>query len=217
MDYVRSCYSTKMRFFPDDPAHLSTVQWYFADPSALAFPGYHRFASLNWSSRVLPSGPLGEVSGQSRPYSKGSIAGRPLGQHFDGQRSFFTNGCPLGGTGLNRTPSGIPVDCATFQPNRCVGAGEATPTATCSIPGDLPHLLVKQPFTFNTYNELPSGFFWFCQNAVPVGMVLERTAGTNIYRWAFSSFDGVTWVYSNPPVGTDPAYPVGTLASVHLN
>jgi hypothetical protein len=214
MDYVRSCYSTKMRFFNDDPSRLSDVQWYFADPGASIFPGHHRFASLNWSSRELPSGPIGEVAGQPRPYSKGAIAGRPLGTHFDGPRRYFSNGCPSGGAGLNRTASGIPVDCVPFVPNRCANQAEAKPFAYVKIPGDLEHILPRFDAQIQWF-EPGQGFVFTCDTQVG-GMILNRVAGLNNYFWTWAAFDPVNliWTYTNT---SDPGYALGITATVAFN
>jgi hypothetical protein len=70
MDMLRSCYSTKMKFFKDSDLEIP-VRWYFCDDAAQAFPAHHLFASANWDS--LPGGTnhVGEVVGAPRPYNDG--------------------------------------------------------------------------------------------------------------------------------------------------
>jgi hypothetical protein len=70
VDMLRSCYSTEMSFFVDDPITIP-VQWYFCDEDALPFPGYNRFGSGNWASSRDSWPGIGEVLGAPRPWNNG--------------------------------------------------------------------------------------------------------------------------------------------------
>lgn len=71
MDYLRSCYSTKFRVFSDSVDTID-VDWYFCKPSAVPLGVPHSFGSLNWGYPDAPSGKVGEVPGEPRPWRNGA-------------------------------------------------------------------------------------------------------------------------------------------------
>lgn len=108
-DYLRSCYSTSAVL--TEGAEPVPIIWYWADEAAKLLPHKSAVTSLNWmdaSERGI--GTIGEVAGSPRPWRNGSMPGRPPGQDFHGEPSWYVDGSPPGET-LARTPSGIPVGC----------------------------------------------------------------------------------------------------------
>lgn len=171
MDDIRSCYRTKIRPFKDSDIEV-TIRWYFADPDAKRFPGWHLFSSLNWEGEQLPGAtPVnpGEVPGAARPWCDGS---KPFpigfdGQDFCGPIEYFREGQPLA-AGLEPWPEICPCAAAPVV-NNCpppidfvfnvdpggdlafTGDG---PPFTFGVPGDA-FLTVDAGST--TYQHLTSG------------------------------------------------------------
>ena len=110
VDYLRSCYSTQMRFDPASPASLRPVDWYFAEPGTplLFFPT--PFRSRNYANMTSDDGSLGEVFGVPRVWRRGDppspypVAG-PCNPAPD-----FLNGISLGGV-HPIAPSGVKSCC----------------------------------------------------------------------------------------------------------
>lgn len=69
---LRSCYSTKARFYEGD-ATEDDITWYFTEPTAPFLPVASVINSLNWVEKrgLTDTGHAGEVVGAARPYSKG--------------------------------------------------------------------------------------------------------------------------------------------------
>jgi hypothetical protein len=129
MDFVRSCYSTTMRF-QADPEILDRVTWYFAPGGAKLFPRRHSFGSLNWSDGKPTNNVIGEVVGASRPYSHGSTPFGVTGQNFCGEPYMYRRGSPLNSPPSFLLPNNLPVcceydPCATW-PNPQPGCGFST-------------------------------------------------------------------------------------------
>jgi hypothetical protein len=77
---IRSCYSTKMRFFKDDEFLELPVRWYFTDPAAEWVGFENVFNSRNWYLTDVEEWPtMGEVQGAPRPWADGVglCAGHP--------------------------------------------------------------------------------------------------------------------------------------------
>ncbi len=110
VDLVRSCYRTKMSFFPSRPDLLTTVQWYFCRPGALPLPFPTRFNSSNWTEQKQYWPGTGEVLGQPRPWSRGQPPASYLGNQFAGTEEQFRNGCeyPVSPV-LERLNNSLPV------------------------------------------------------------------------------------------------------------
>lgn len=72
VDMLRSCYSTKARYYEGDPTEDDLI-WYFTDPDAPFLPVPSVINSLNWVDRrgLVDTGHAGEVVGAPRLYSKG--------------------------------------------------------------------------------------------------------------------------------------------------
>lgn len=110
MDVARSCYTTAMRFWPEQP--VQAVKWYFCDPAAQPFPTSHRFGSLNYLSPPTPDSGVGEVIGYPRPWRNGSRPPDADGAgHFCGQLEWFQNGAPKDAPRLQRRVDGLAVCC----------------------------------------------------------------------------------------------------------
>jgi hypothetical protein len=69
---LRSCYSTRMRFFADDLSIETPVDWYFTDPGAKWCGLSNVFNSRNWYGGQQDWPLLGEVEGAARPWRNGS-------------------------------------------------------------------------------------------------------------------------------------------------
>ena len=125
MDYLRSCYTTKMRFTAGGTP--VGVVWYFAPTGAKVFASRHQFASLNYSKGLFPTSDtsIGEVVGATRPWSNGANPAYYDGQRFGGIAGNFTSGCS--GT------ADLPWSGSPAMPTACF----LSPAAPClSIPYD---------------------------------------------------------------------------------
>lgn len=136
MDWLRSCYKTKMVFRLGDPP--VDVQWFFAEePPANFFPGWHSFPSSNW--REPGFGKLGEQQAP-RPYKKGARWQEALGDVAAAACALdlapaFTEGLASMQTTGPFDPSGLPTCCSTGGP-----PAEKVPCPAC-IPEGVPRSL----------------------------------------------------------------------------
>lgn len=110
MDYLRSCYKRRMRFVRGDPDTFAPVTWYFCAPTAVPFPGVHRFGSANWDSTRNLATDLGDDAQRRPTYYNGRILNRSDGKTFAGPRSAFESGASIIGE-LPRAVDGTPVEC----------------------------------------------------------------------------------------------------------
>lgn len=96
VDLLRSCYSTQMSFYVDDPVP-TPVTWRFCAPGTKFLPFPTRFASGNWSNdRENWPGP-GEILGAPRPwFNGGNPLGLPDGPLPCGTADQFLNGVYIG-------------------------------------------------------------------------------------------------------------------------
>jgi hypothetical protein len=92
MDFLRSCYKTKVVVWNDFP-RLEDVEWYFCKPLAKSFPYQHAYGSLNWGKFTL-QGP-GEKNGAARPWYNGVNRYGYNGQDFCGNRLRFLEGASI--------------------------------------------------------------------------------------------------------------------------
>jgi len=123
VDYVRSCYSTQMRFTEGEAP--VAVTWHFAKEGAGLFPGWNSFASRNWDSRQS----LGDEIGEVGPYVWSN--GKPLEYGNDmftcDDLDWFDTGIPVGEVPPQPNPD-WPPDCCSEAPPPCCG---------CNIPDSL--------------------------------------------------------------------------------
>jgi hypothetical protein len=118
MDYIRSCYSTQMRFRTGDTP--VSVAWYFCPTGAKKFSSRHRYASLNNARGLyVDDGSIGEVPGAARPWRNGSEPAAYDGQRIAGTASDFDTGSPTGSTlSWAGTPE-MPIACMLTPPPPC--------------------------------------------------------------------------------------------------
>lgn len=114
MDLVRSCYTTKMRFFTDNDLGIP-VKWFFAEPDAKVFPAHHLFGSGNWASDKFGWNGPGEVLGAPRKWSNGANPGGLVGDHFCGPLTGFTEGTKFPGIPLHADLDGICLCCVNLH------------------------------------------------------------------------------------------------------
>jgi hypothetical protein len=69
---LRSCYSTKARFFKDDPTIEHFVEWYFTDPGAKWVGLENQFNARTWYGGYTDWPELGEIEGAPRTWVDGS-------------------------------------------------------------------------------------------------------------------------------------------------
>lgn len=112
MDFVRSCYFSYMRLYPDRPDVLVRGSWHFCEPGARVIPFPHAFGSQIWDAKGQDGDPrIGEVRGFDG-YSKGAAVPRFVGQHFCGSPAVWSNGIPYANRpGLTIEPDGTPTCC----------------------------------------------------------------------------------------------------------
>ena len=123
MDYLRSCYTTKCRFFADSDTEVS-IRWYWCKPEALVFPHYSRFGSGNWASDPYNWPGPGEVEGALRPYSKGETPAWADGQKYCGSREEFASGLiAASGRRVGYRADGAPCCCVGLVCPNILGDG----------------------------------------------------------------------------------------------
>lgn len=117
VDYLRTCYSTKFRFFPGDLTRESDVTWYRPAPGAELLGVYNRFSSSVYSPPMTPasSPQIGEIIGHPRTYYDGAQIGSYPG----------TGGCTTAAKWLNGSPgpgADFDQDACCAIPDYCNGA-----------------------------------------------------------------------------------------------
>lgn len=120
MDYLRSCYSTKMWSVDPvtgDPVQF-TARWYEAPARATPIPLHHQYGSYNWTKGTLYQEQVGEVIGAPRIYDKGTPPDGIIGTHYCGDNSLYFGV-------LNRLTTPIPNNA--FNQPVCCGL----PTVPC--------------------------------------------------------------------------------------
>lgn len=111
MDTLRSCYSTKMRFFVDSDQEVD-VQWYWASPGAKVFPGPHLFASGNWETLKFGWQGPGEVEGAPRIWNNGRTPIDRPGTQYAGPLEGFTEGTVFPGVSVGGQDDGQCTGCS---------------------------------------------------------------------------------------------------------
>lgn len=116
MDFLRSAYRTKMRFFANDPREVY-VRWYRADPAAPVVER-HAFFSRNWDrEKGLVDLPLGEVLGAPRPWDRGNTPLGATGAHQCGTAAEFVDGLSYPPVALTSYDvEGLPLCCQAGNP-----------------------------------------------------------------------------------------------------
>lgn len=113
VDLLRSCYSTKMRFFSERPDVETLVHWYFCEPGAKILPYRTVFNSGNWWSDKNPDITLGEIPGSPRPWRNGQPPAPYAGQAPCGTDREFLFGVPNPPVPpIEQLPNGMPVFAA---------------------------------------------------------------------------------------------------------
>ena len=142
MDLIRAgaCYDAPCRLFKDSD-EVVTIHWYPAPAGAQWFPGWHRFASGDWSVKdVVWHGP-GEVG----PFRRRKWTNKPpslnyKGQCFIGPREWFEEGVP-------RFAADLPPPPWT---NLCADLPEPEPEGTGS---GFEEETTEESFTLETFAE----------------------------------------------------------------
>lgn len=123
MDYVRSCYSTRVRFFRDSDLEV-TVRWYFCKPGAAIFPHYTLFGSGNWASDKFNWLGPGEVEETPRPWNNGATPAWADGQRFCGRPDQYADGLLLSdGKRVGYRFDGAPCCCVGLVCPNMLGSG----------------------------------------------------------------------------------------------
>jgi hypothetical protein len=116
MDYLRSCYYSYMRLYPDRPDVLTYGRWRRCPPGAIDTPTSVFFARRNDLDDTADR-PLGEVYQRSYRYSRGESDPRLNGQHYCGSPSVWLSGILYDSRpGLVLDASGVPLCCQAGPP-----------------------------------------------------------------------------------------------------
>lgn len=93
---IRSCYRTKMRFYPDRLDVETPVEWFFVDAATPWLKANNVFTSRNWIDGTEDWPLLGEVQGEARPWRDGSRVPAPLlHAALCGPADAFVSGVPF--------------------------------------------------------------------------------------------------------------------------
>lgn len=126
MDFLRSCSRQKISFVENDPSTQVPAIWYYAAPTAKAFPTEHAFGSPVWDSVHPTVTTLGFDATKPRSYYNGRRINTSDGTSFAGPASFFQIGCPAPAL-LPRGVGDTPVECLD-PPFGLVTGGLCLPT-----------------------------------------------------------------------------------------
>jgi hypothetical protein len=220
MGLLRSCYSTKARFFYDSPV-VNNIIWYWARTGASWFPEGHVFAPLIFQGpTTLQINGVGEQPQYPRPWRDGSIpVASPTGI-IDGEIRWFQQGQSVKDPGLDRTFFGIPTNCTAPL---FVACGETGLTHGSW------QLLTEDMVPFGTSDSLVGGSAFFtttlfpglswsltCGGLIPVpgysGQLLEVTTGFffEAVFYAPVQVDATPTYKWTQFIGTTPPNPVYT-------
>jgi hypothetical protein len=115
VDLLRSCYTTKMSFFPNRPDLLTPVRWFFTDPGAAVLPFPTKFASGNWAEQKWTWPGVGEVLPRDRRWKNGANFDGEPGLVWCGTPEQFFNGDTYPPPPFPRTSNGAPYCCFQDQ------------------------------------------------------------------------------------------------------
>lgn len=179
MDMLRTCYTSYMRLYPDDPDRLTLGRWAWCPEGAIDLPFEHSFLSSRFdpfSWRVDPD--IGEVGG-IQGYSSGKITPRYTGRHWCGGVILYQEGSPLS---LEGTPpvdeEGVPLCCDAPPAVGGLAMGGEGVTAAPTL----------------------SGLWWMPETLAPLG------PGIPIYDWTDSTGNGRDGLYSPAPAQAHTAW-----------
>lgn len=113
MDYIRSCYRTRMAFWQDPGAPMVQVRWFFTHPGARVFDGESCFRSMDGWGRPIQLNP-GEVGERTYhgSYDQGRNTQGLAGTHYCGsERALRYGGVPGQDAPLAVGPDGRPIGC----------------------------------------------------------------------------------------------------------
>lgn len=112
MDYLRSCYRSQMRLYPDRPDILTWGRWHFSPAGAIVAPP-SVFFSRRWDDTIVGDDALGEVQQRYYRYYIGAANPRLTGRHYCGSDSVWVSGIPYAARpGLELDASGTPLCCS---------------------------------------------------------------------------------------------------------
>ena len=125
MDYLRSCYSSHMRLYPDRPDVLVPGQWYFCPPGAIHLPFFVACASREWDFYDAPEVTgVGEADVIAR-WLRGDCPPQFQGKHFCGTVDAWLHGISFADApGLPLGSDSVPL-CCQAQPYTVTVAGTA--------------------------------------------------------------------------------------------
>jgi hypothetical protein len=209
MDWVRSCYTTRMRFWTQTTQSVP-IRWVFAQPGAKALPFPHLFASANWAQdKAARWDGIGEVPGIPRPWSNGRSEAPLPGDHYCGTAEQFFNGEPL-------PPFPQPPIDAFDRPTCCRQADQLTLLIGGNPTVQQQQILFFRPGDFAVQSNAPvvypggwfyqQGTFAFLLDRGPVDSLTLIGAVLDVPGGAFTRTLGVTQFYSQYlDAGTVPA------------
>lgn len=110
MDVLRSCSRQNIRYVAGNQAAQELATWYFAAPTAKAFPEPHAFGSPVWDTDHPTATAIGFNANATRTYYNGLRFNSSKGDKFAGPLRFFQHGCDSPAN-LPRATNGTPVEC----------------------------------------------------------------------------------------------------------
>jgi len=132
MDFIRSCYASSMRLYPDRPDVLTAGSWHFCAPGAIPVPYCHAFTSSVWDYDQTQVAQLGEQKPRGA-WSRGNQLPQFQGRHFCGSIDAWRNGIPYADRpGLALDAQGVPLCCKPVPYSaaivgQCCGCGQVIP------------------------------------------------------------------------------------------
>ena len=207
MDVLRSCYTTKARFWSDPSAPEIDIIWQFARSAAELFRAPHVFYSLNYGVEPGVSPPIGEIPGRPRPWRNGSEVAPLLGTNQCGTDSQFLDGQPGPGTATFR-PDHSRTCCDGVippPPNECVDVLPYDgPTVGIVVTGGLSGTMVRLSTEFwqiHPFGPSADMSFECIIFPLPKAMhLIESLDGVHTVEWPYVTHDLVarTWTFSKP-------------------
>jgi hypothetical protein len=126
MDFLRSCYSQRIRFVKDDVTKMAVATWYFCKDGSKPFPGDHAFGSPTWDSFHPTITTLGFDAVAARMWTNGRRINSSDGSKFAGPKEFFMSGADAQAP-LPRVKNGTPLECVPGNPGLFKGGSVGPP------------------------------------------------------------------------------------------